>query len=175
MSSPPYLLDVNSGYMILPILQIPHPLLRTVSAPIQQLTPALRKLAGDMLDTTRKHHAVGLAAVQVGSSVRMITISPSTGCPYAVLINPRLVSHSADSREGEEGCHSIGEGKPRWSVRRYTQVVVEFTDRADQPCRLTAGGLAARVLQHEIDHLNGKLITDYVKVAAFDRGCSCYG
>lgn len=152
--------------MILPILQDPDPKLREISQPIEELTPALRKLAGDMLDTLRHHHAWGLSAIQVGVPVRMIVCNPRTGVPFSVLINPVIIRVSQELQRSSEGCLSIQGGKSILvPLMRPARLSVTFFDRAEQPHGLDCQKLAAVVIQHEVDHLDGRLITDYAAMA----------
>jgi peptide deformylase len=143
--------------MIRPILQVPDPVLRRVSEPVYALDKELRALAGDMLDTMRKYHGLGLAAVQVGVPVRMIAVSQSV-CPFAIMVNPVIVRRSQEMVASREGCFSIDFGKTKFGTKRHREVAIEFKDRADQQHSIVLRGLSAFVIQHEIDHLDGKLV-----------------
>lgn len=153
--------------MILPILQDPDPKLREISEPIESFTPALRKLAGDMLDTMRHHHAWGLSAPQVGVSVRMCAFNPKTGVPFQIVANPVVIRVSQDKQRSSEGCLSIKQGKNFLvPLMRPARLSVTFFDRAEHPHGLDLSKLAAVVMMHEVDHLDGRLITDYAAMAA---------
>jgi peptide deformylase len=145
------------------IITLPDPILRKVSVPIERIDEAVRKLAEDMLETMYAAPGVGLAAVQVGVPRRLFVLDTSkdekTRQPL-VLINPQIVSLGAETRVHEEGCLSIPE--VRVEIERPSQVTVRFLDREGEPQELTAEGLLATAIQHEIDHLNGKLIIDFL-------------
>ena len=147
----------------LPILTLPDPLLRKVSRPVERVDDGLRKLADDMLETMYAAPGVGLAAVQVGRLVRLIVLDTAkegeTGQPL-VLINPEIVSLSEESRQHEEGCLSIPE--VRIDITRPASLRLTYLDREGARGELAAEGLPATAIQHEIDHLNGKLIIDYL-------------
>jgi peptide deformylase len=150
-----------------PIITLPDPLLRQASLPIE-----------DMLETMYAAPGVGLAAVQVGVPRRLIVadvtereekeraeaeggkvIVEPTPDPI-VLINPEIVELGPELAPYEEGCLSIPD--VRVDIERPSRVTVRFLDRTGTPREITAGGLLATVLQHEIDHLDGKLIIDFL-------------
>jgi peptide deformylase len=148
----------------LPIITLPDPILRKVSAPIERVDAEVRKLAEDMLETMYKAPGVGLAAVQVGVLRRLIVLDTAKGedeppSPL-VLINPKIVSLGKEMREHEEGCLSIP--GTRIEIERPSSVTVQFLDREGKPQELVAEGLLATAIQHEIDHLNGRLIIDFL-------------
>ena len=140
------------------------PLLRKKSSRIRRVTPDVEQLVDDMFETMRESNGVGLAAVQVGVPVRLLVIQipedledPDAG-KSLVLINPKLARTSEETENGVEGCLSVpglvGE------VERHLQVTVKGLDRHGNKTRLRAEGYLARVLQHEIDHLDGVLFID---------------
>jgi len=135
--------------------------LRTPAEEVAEVDDELRRLIGDMFETMYKAEGVGLAAPQVGISRRVIVVDVHDDEvePFA-LVNPRLVESSKETEKGEEGCLSI----PGLSaaVERAAHVVVEGLDRDGNPLRVEGGGLLARCLQHEIDHLDGVLFIDRV-------------
>jgi peptide deformylase len=135
--------------------------LRTPAAEIEEVDDELRRLIDDMFETMYKAEGVGLAGPQVGVSRRVIVVDVHDDDlkPFA-LINPRVVEASRETDKGEEGCLSI----PGLSaaVERPAHVVVEGLDRDGNPLRVEGGGLLARCLQHEIDHLDGVLFIDRV-------------
>ena len=135
--------------------------LRTPAEEVAEVDDELRRLIGDMFETMYRAEGVGLAAPQVGISRRVIVVDVHDDevKPFA-LVNPRLVESSKETEKGEEGCLSI----PGLSaaVERAAHVVVEGLDRDGNPLRVEGGGLLARCLQHEIDHLDGVLFIDRV-------------
>ena len=147
----------------LPIITLPDPLLRKPSVPVDRVDDALRRLADDMLETMYAAPGVGLAAVQVGRPIRLIVLDTAKEdeSPQAlVLINPEIVSLGEQLRLHEEGC--LASPDVRIDIERPSSVRVAYVDRDGQAQQLAADGLAATAIQHEIDHLNGKLIIDYL-------------
>lgn len=120
----------------------------------------MRRVAGDLLDTMRKRHAGGLAAIQIGEAVRVIAISPRVGFTFSVIVNPVILERSGHKTREDEGCLSIRNGHEaaRFRVLRHWKIRVSFADRAQQPHELDVVGFPARVIQHEVDHLDGILI-----------------
>ncbi|MFQ5693318.1 MAG: peptide deformylase [Nitrospinota bacterium] len=140
----------------------PDPVLRRKAAPVDKVDGEVRTLIEDMIETMRAAPGVGLAAPQVGVSRRVIVVDPSGGeDPEAVLglINPRVVS-SEGSAVAEEGCLSLPEVQE--DVERAERVAVEGRLADGREIRIEADGLLARILQHEIDHLDGVLIIDFL-------------
>jgi peptide deformylase len=139
-----------------PIYKIPSPVLRRIAVPVVKVDRKISNLIDDMLKKMRKANGIGLAAPQVGESVRVIVIAPAGFRPTA-LVNP-VVTRAEGEQLGEEGCLSIpalyGE------VRRAHKVEVEALDRKGRPIVAELEGLPARVVQHEIDHLDGVLFVD---------------
>jgi peptide deformylase len=145
------------------IITLPDPILRKVSAPVERIDAEVRKLAEDMLETMYAAPGVGLAAVQVGVPRRLFvldTAKEERPPQPLVLINPEIVSLGAEMRVHEEGCLSIPD--ERVPIERPSTVTVRFLDREGKTQELAAKGLLATAIQHEIDHLNGKLIIDYL-------------
>lgn len=150
-----------------PIVTADQPILRRKAEPVARITPALRRLIDDMVETMRAAEGIGLAAPQVGEPLRVIVVEvpedpevPGSGILYAV-INPEIVEASEEIVEGVEGCLSI----PGWYgwVPRAAAVVVRGLDREGRRVRVRAQGLVARVFQHEIDHLDGILFPDRIQ------------
>jgi len=135
------------------------PVLRTKAAPVQQISEDVRKLIGDMFETMYAEEGVGLAAPQVGISDRIIVVDPHIDGeePFA-LINPEILESSKETEKGEEGCLSIP--GLRDLVERSTSVRVRGLSPDGEPRELAAEGLLARILQHEVDHLDGILFLD---------------
>ncbi len=137
------------------ILHYGAPVLRRTAARIKKTTPELKALTEEMQALMHRAHGVGLAATQIGLDKQLAVIDVGEG--PMVLVNPRLVK-----AEGEEtmveGCLSLpglyGE------VKRAAKVVVQATDLSGKPVRIKAEGFLARALQHEIDHLHGRLFVD---------------
>ena len=135
--------------------------LRTPAAEVEEVDDELRRLIDDMFETMYEAEGVGLAGPQVGVSRRVIVVDVhDDGLKPFALINPRVVEASKETDKGEEGCLSI----PGLSaaVERPAHVAVEGLDRDGNPLRVEGGGLLARCLQHEIDHLDGVLFIDRV-------------
>jgi peptide deformylase len=148
----------------LSILTLPDKTLRKISLPIERVDKGVRTLADDMLETMYEAPGVGLAAVQVGVLRRLIVLDTAKGedePPHPlVMINPRILTLGSQLRRHEEGCLSIPD--VRIEIERPSSVTVEFLDREGKRQELTAEGLLATAIQHEIDHLNGKLIIDFL-------------
>ena len=147
----------------LSIIKLPDPILRKASAPVERIDEELLKLAGDMLDTMYAAPGVGLAAVQVGVPRRLVVLDMAKGEEPPrplVMINPRIVALGKEMSEHEEGCLSIPE--VRIDIERPSSVTVRYLDRDGKRQEIAAEGLLATVVQHEIDHLNGKLIIDFL-------------
>ncbi|MGH7468491.1 MAG: peptide deformylase [Longimicrobiales bacterium] len=135
------------------------PILRARAAEVTVVTPELRQLIDDMFETMYTEEGVGLAAPQVGVPQRIIVIDPhENGVPGFALINPVILESSRQVERGEEGCLSIPGIKD--IVERSFSVVAEGQLVDGTMRRLEADGLLARILQHEVDHLNGVLFID---------------
>ncbi len=148
---------------ILPIITLPDPLLRKASAPIERIDEDVRKLAADMLETMYAAPGVGLAAVQVGVPRRLIVLDTAKDeepPQPLVLINPEIVTLGSEMREHEEGCLSIPD--VRIDIERPGALKVRYLDLDGKTQELAAEGLLATAIQHEIDHLDGKLIIDFL-------------
>jgi peptide deformylase len=146
----------------LPIITLPNPLLRKLSRPVERVDDEVLRLADDMLETMYAAPGVGLAAVQVGKLLRLIVldIAKEGEEPQSlVLINPKILALGEEMRLHEEGCLSIPD--VRIDITRPSSLRVAYLDRQGARQELAADGLPATAIQHEIDHLNGKLIIDY--------------
>lgn len=159
--------------MILPIIAYGDPVLKKKGKEISKDYPDLDKLIGNMWDTMYEAYGVGLAAPQIGLSIRLFIIDPS---PFAddeelsaedmeqlknlkkVFINPTIISEEGDEWAFNEGCLSIPE--VREDVFRKPKIIIEYQNENFESHRDTFEGLAARVIQHEYDHLEGILFTD---------------
>ena len=138
------------------------PILRQRAQHIENIDEALRRLASDMFTTMQETQGVGLAAPQIGKSIALAVIDPrpleKEAKPF-VVINPRITEQQGEL-SFEEGCLSIPE--IRQDVIRPEFIVVEGLDLEGNPICIETGGIIARILQHEIDHLNGKLFIDHL-------------
>ena len=148
---------------ILPIIKLPDPILRQVSAPFAQVDDAVRKLAADMLETMYKAPGVGLAGIQVAVPRRILVLDVSDKedepAPI-VMINPEILTLGAELRMHEEGCLSIPD--THVEIDRPSTLRVRFLDRDGRQIEIDADGLLATAIQHEIDHLDGRLIIDFL-------------
>ena len=143
-----------------PIVKVPADVLRRVAAPIKKLTDRHRHLGDNMVRIMKDANGVGLAGPQVDVLERIIVINP-TGKPM-VLFNP-VITHMEGEQIGEEGCLSIP--GLYGDVKRAKLIEVEAVDRKGKPVVYEMEGFAARVVQHEVDHLDGKLFIDTVDLA----------
>jgi peptide deformylase len=156
-------LSYFTGMAILPIITLPDPLLRKVSSPVERVDAEILKLADDMLETMYAAPGVGLAAVQAGVLKRLVVldVADEDDEPYPLtLINPEILRTGTDTRVHEEGCLSIPD--TRIEIERPATITVGYIDRNGKPQEMQADGLLATAIQHEIDHLNGKLIIDFL-------------
>jgi peptide deformylase len=145
---------------LLPILEYPDPRLKKVAAPVTAFTPDIVKLVRDMADTMYAAPGVGLAATQVDVHKQIIVIDTSeTKDDLLVLINPEIVEAEGES-ECEEGCLSV----PGYydTVTRAARITVRARNERGEPIERTADGLLAVCIQHEMDHLIGKMFVDYL-------------
>lgn len=156
----------------LDIIKVPDPLLRTRSKPLDRVDDDVRRLLDDMLETMYAAPGIGLAAVQVARPVRALVIDVAQReakdageeetelrRPIA-MINPEIVEIGPEVRRHEEGCLSIPEFYAE--IERPGAVRVRYLDRDGKMQEMLCEGLTATVVQHEIDHLEGKLFIDYL-------------
>ena len=153
---------------LLPILRYPDPRLHKVAKPVTAVDERIRQLVDDMLETMYAADGVGLAATQVDVHERVIVIdtSDSRDAPR-VLINPELIAQSEDMVLGDEGCLSVPQIYDK--VARHARVTVRALGRDGQPCEFEAQGLEAVCVQHEMDHLVGKVFVEYLSPLKRDR------
>jgi peptide deformylase len=145
---------------LLPIVKVPGPVLRQKTRRIKKIDASIQKLIDDMIETMYDAPGVGLAANQVGVSLRLCVIDcPDSSPGLVVLINPEIVKRSG-TRECDEGCLSL----PGYmgTVPRSEKVVVKGLNRDGRPVRYHATGLFAECIEHEVDHLEGHLYFDYL-------------
>jgi peptide deformylase len=170
--------------MVLEVVKYGHPVLRKKGAKIEKITPEVRKLISDMLETMRDAHGVGLAAQQIGHALQLTVIDvtpvadrPSTlernGNPAEVnefmplvLINPEIKPYG-EMTAGPEGCLSFPEIFS--DISRPSDVEVRALNENGDPIEFRAGGLLSRAVQHEVDHLNGILFIDRMSRDAKDE------
>lgn len=152
----------------LTILRYPDPRLHTVAKPVASVDDRIRRLADDMLETMYAADGVGLAATQVDVHERLLVIDTSEqrDAPR-VLINPELVWASDEMRDEEEGCLSVPQTYDK--VRRHACVKVAALNRDGLRYEFEAEGLLAVCVQHEMDHLMGKVFVEYLSPLKRDR------
>jgi len=152
----------------LEILEFPDPRLRTIAEPVEQVDDALRQLIDDMFETMYAAPGIGLAATQVNVHKRLLVMDVSEhGDQPLVFINPEVTPITVETKPYDEGCLSV----PGFyeTVERPDRVLIKALDRDGKPFEMEADGLLAVCIQHELDHLNGKLFVDYVSRLKRDR------
>jgi len=153
---------------ILNILEFPDPRLRTIAKSVERVDDDLRQLIDDMFETMYDAPGIGLAATQVNVHKRLVVmdLSEDKNEPL-VFINPEFESLTDEVDQYQEGCLSV----PGFyeNVDRPQKVKIKALDRDGQPFELIAEGLLAVCIQHECDHLNGKLFVDYLSTLKRDR------
>jgi peptide deformylase len=151
---------------VLKVRKYGDPVLRRAAEPVGEVTPEIRLIIADMTETMYDEVGIGLAAPQVGIARRLIVIADEEGRGVQALLDPAIVDRGGEMT-GEEGCLSIpGVFAP---VTRAAWVKVEARSVDGKPLTINARGLRARVLQHEIDHLDGVLFIDRVDPMVRDR------
>lgn len=146
---------------LLPILSFPDPRLRTIAKPVKQVTDDIRQLASDMLETMYAAPGIGLAASQVDKHIQLIVMDLSeTKDQPMVFINPKVSPLTEQTQPYEEGCLSVPQIYDK--VARPSRVKIEALDLDGNSIDIEAEGLLAVCIQHEMDHLNGKLFVDYL-------------
>jgi peptide deformylase len=152
----------------LPILRYPDPRLHTVAKPVAEVDARIRQLVDDMLETMYAAEGVGLAATQVDVHERVIVMDTSDGHDQPrVLINPEILARSDDMMLGDEGCLSVPQIYDK--VPRHARVTVRALGRDGQPYEFEAEGLTAVCVQHEMDHLLGKVFVEYLSPLKRER------
>ncbi|MEZ5925765.1 MAG: peptide deformylase [Hyphomicrobiaceae bacterium] len=154
------------------IIKVPDPLLRETSKPVEAFDERLGRLVADMLETMYDAPGIGLAAVQIAVPLRLLVIDtakPNEEAPRPVaMVNPQIVEIVGDElRSHEEGCLSIPDVYAE--IERPARVRVSYQDTTGARHEMLAEDLMATVVQHEIDHLNGKLFIDYLSRLKRDR------
>lgn len=166
--------------MVLPIIAYGDPVLRKVGTDITADYPNLKELIANMFETMEASHGVGLAAPQIGLPIRLFVIDAS---PFAddddlsseernllknfrkTFINAQIIEETGDKWSFNEGCLSIP--GVREDISRHKKLTIKYLDENFTPQELTIDGLAARIIQHEYDHIEGILFTD--KLSAFKK------
>jgi peptide deformylase len=152
---------------ILNILHFPDPRLRNKAVPVEKVDDDIRQLAHDMLETMYEAPGIGLAATQVNVQKRVIVIDISEdNSEPLILVNPELLETEGE-REFQEGCLSVPEAYE--VVTRADTIKFKALDLDGNPFEMDAEGLLATCVQHEIDHLDGKLFVDYLSNLKRDR------
>ncbi len=155
---------------ILPVLEIPNPILTQQAQPVAAVTPDIQKLLSDMLETMYFTNGVGLAGNQVGILKRVVVIdcAGEGEAPDPLkMVNPEIIWKSEETLCRSEGCLSI----PREyaDVERHARVTVRYTDENGQIQERTADGLLGVAIQHELDHLEGVLFIDHLSALKRQR------
>ena len=144
----------------LEILTYPNPILRKAAKPIESIDEKIKKLASDMIETMYDAPGIGLAAPQVGESLRLITVDITQNREgRIVLVNPEIISYEGECNE-EEGCLSFPNFKE--TIQRKQKVTIKGLDIQGKEIHIPAEGLLAIAFQHEIDHLDGILLIDRI-------------
>jgi peptide deformylase len=142
------------------IRQYPDPVLRMKAKEVEEVDDTVRALVKRMSSLMSEARGVGLAATQVGILRRVLVYQAVEEEPLVALVNPHVVSSAEEKAVDEEGCLSLGASSVVVEVERPTAVTVEATSPEGERVRIDAEGLEARVIQHELDHLDGILIID---------------
>lgn len=161
-----------AGMAVLKVARLGHPILRQVAEPVSPeaiLSPRVQSLIDDLIETMEEYDGAGLAAPQVHVSERIVVFCveanvrypDAPSIPLTVLINPRIRVLTDRTEEDWEGCLSLPDLRGR--VPRATRIEVEAYDRDGAPLRFTAEDFHARVVQHECDHLDGKVFVDRMR------------
>jgi peptide deformylase len=147
---------------VLELRVLGDPILRQETKVVPAVDENVRRLVDDMFETMHKAKGIGLAAPQVGRTERVAVVDVESGKNPIALINPEIITRSSDETRSEEGCLSIPD--IYGDVTRPAQIAVRALDRDGKPFELSATELLARCIQHEVDHLHGKLFIDYLSI-----------
>ena len=146
------------------IVHEPEKILRKKLKSVEKITPEIKALVSDMREKMVEAHGVGLAANQIGRDLQIFVIDKKLADENGVTdayINPEITEFSKDTGEMEEGCLSIPE---YWhQIKRAKKIKIKALDENGKKIKIKAWGLLARVFQHEVDHLDGKLFVDHLK------------
>lgn len=165
LASPLQIHYLNAMPKTLEIIKLPDPLLREVSKPVERVDDELRAYLDDMLETMYKAPGVGLAAIQVANPIRALVMDISRSDEEEprnpiCMINPEIIELGDEPRLHEEGCLSIPEVFAE--IERPASARVSYIDRDGNKQEMLCEGMLSTVVQHEIDHLNGKLFIDFL-------------
>ena len=153
---------------LLKLLHYPDERLRTIARPIAVVDDRIRQIVKDMTETMYAAPGIGLAATQVNIHERLILVDTSEDqSDLRVLINPEIVGQGEDLKVFQEGCLSVPDYKDK--VQRFNRLRLKALDARGQPFELEAEGLLAQAIQHEIDHLDGKLYIDLLSSLKRER------
>lgn len=146
---------------LLPILNFPDPRLRTIAQPVEEVTDEIRQLAADMFETMYHAPGIGLAATQVDRHIQLIVmdLSEEKDQPL-VFINPKVTPLTEETQPYEEGCLSVPQIYDK--VERPSRVKIEALNLDGEKIEIEADGLLAVCIQHEMDHLKGKVFVEYL-------------
>ncbi len=153
--------EARRGYALAQVRQYPDTALRMKAREIDQFDDALATLAERMSTIMADARGVGLAAPQVGVLQRLFVYQASPEAEAVALVNPVVVEKSEEVEVGEEGCLSLGRATINVDIERAVSLTVKAKTPSGDPLELKATGLEARVVQHELDHLDGILIVDH--------------
>ena len=149
---------------LLEVIKAPDPRLKQVAKPVPKVDDATRKILADMLETMYISDGIGLAATQVGINKRLLVMDlgdgPNDGSNPFKMVNPEIIETSDQIKDAEEGCVSLPYQYAK--VRRAAEVTVKYLDESGNEKKLSAHGLRAACIQHEIDHLDGILFIDRI-------------
>ena len=147
---------------LIPIIKVPDPILRQAAMPVAEITDGIRQLLDDMAATMYDAPGIGLAAPQVNVSQRIIVMDcgKDDSSELIKMVNPEITALSEEEAVLEEGCLSIPDQTAE--VKRPAEVSIKFLDETGATQTLTADGILAACIQHEIDHLNGVLFIDHI-------------
>jgi peptide deformylase len=152
--------EARRHYVLANVRQYPDPALRMKARDVSEFDEALASLVARMIRVMQSAHGVGLAAPQVGVLARVLVHQADEDGDPVALVNPRILVASGETDVVEEGCLSLGAAGVTVEVERPVSVTVEARTPAGEELRLEVEGLGARVIQHEVDHLDGVLIID---------------
>ncbi len=149
---------------LLDVIKAPDPRLKQIAKTVSKVDDAIRKTLADMLETMYINDGIGLAATQVGIDKRLMVMDLRDGPneepnPFK-MVNPEIIETSDQTKDAEEGCVSLPYQYAK--VRRSTEITVQYLDESGNEKKLTAHGLRAACIQHEIDHLDGILFIDRI-------------
>ena len=147
---------------LMPIIKVPDPILRQAAVPVAEITDGTRQLLNDMAATMYDAPGIGLAAPQINVSQRLVVIDcgKDDAAELYKMVNPEIIALSEKQAVLEEGCLSIPDQTAE--VTRPAEVSIRYLDETGTSQTLTADGLLAACIQHEIDHLNGVLFFDHI-------------